>query len=270
MKTIKFIILLFVSLFLKQSVMAQAPRQLTIPLSNPGKPYTLNVTLISGNIDVTGYDGKDIVIDISAEDAKPKPTTDAGGMRMISGGSSAIVANEKDNKVFVDGNTVARGSNLKIKVPRGTTNTFNLTTVNSRGITASDISGQIEVSNTNGSIKLSGVSGSVVANTTNGDVIVTFKSVDAKAAMAFSTLNGRVDVTLPVAVKANIKLHTDKGNIFSDFDVTTEASSPTTTRGKDGSYSYTDQEWTTGKLGGGGPEFMMRTFNGNIYIRKAK
>src|SRR5215475_1534421 len=34
-----------------------------------------------------------------------------------------------------------------------------------------------------------------VANTVNGNVVVTFRSVDPQAPMAFSTLNGRIDVT---------------------------------------------------------------------------
>ena len=29
-------------------------------------------------------------------------------------------------------------------------------------------------------------------------------------------------------------------------------------------------DWTYGKVNGGGAEVMMKTFNGNIYLRKAK
>ena len=269
MKTLKFIILLITSVTIGGPLMAQTGKSLTVPLSSPGKPYTLNVSFLTGSIDVAAYDGNDIVIEFLPDDRKPKPMANAGGMRVIGGGSTSVTATEKDNKVSVNGDAFAKGGNVKIKVPRGT-NTFKLNTVNSKGITATDIGGEIEVSNTNGSIKLTNVSGSVVANTTNGDVIVVFKTIDAKAPMAFSTLNGRVDITLPATVKANLKLQTGRGDINSDFDVAVEASTPTTTRGKDGSFHYNDQEWVTGKLNGGGPELTMRTFNGNIFIRKAK
>ena len=268
MKTLKFILLLITSITIGGPLMAQTGKSLTVPLSSPGKPFTLNVNFLSGTIDVTAYDGNEIVIEFSPDEKKPKSIA-AGGMRVIGGGSTSVTATEKDNKVNVNGDALAKAGNVKIKVPRGT-NTFKLNTTNSKGITASDIGGEIEVSNTNGDIKLTNVSGSVVANTTNGDVIVVFKSIEAKAPMAFSTLNGRVDVTLPATVKANLKLHTGRGDINSDFDVAVEASTPTTTRGKDGSFRYSDQEWVTGKLNGGGPELTMRTFNGNIYIRKAK
>ena len=269
MKTIRFITLLIISTITGGPLMAQTTSQLRIPLSNPGKPFTLNVSFLTATIDVAAYDGNEILIDFAADDTKPKPATSSGSMRVIGGGTTSVTAIEKDNKVSVTGDAMAKRGNVKIKVPKGV-NTFKLSTVNARGITATDISGEIEVSNTNGGIKLANVSGSVVANTTNGDVIVVFRTIDAKAPMAFTTLNGRVDVTVPATVKVNVKLHTDRGEIFSDFDVAVEPSTPTTTRGKDGSYRYNDQEWVTGKLNGGGPELTMRTFNGNIYIRKVK
>ncbi len=39
---------------------------------------------------------------------------------------------------------------------------------------------------------------------------------------------------------------------------------------KDGMYRLTIDEWVYGKINGGGPEVMMKTMNGSIYIRKAK
>ncbi len=35
-------------------------------------------------------------------------------------------------------------------------------------------------------------------------------------------------------------------------------------------YRINIEEWVYGKIGGGGPEMMMKTMNGNIYIRKMK
>ncbi len=82
-----------------------------------------------------------------------------------------------------------------------------------------NVKGELEVNNVNDKITLTNISGSVVANTVNGDVDVTFKSIDPKAPMAFSTLNGDVNVTLPADTKANLKLKSDNGDVFSDFDI---------------------------------------------------
>ena len=92
-------------------------------------------------------------------------------------------------------------------------------TVNDGSVTIDNLRGELEVNNVNDEIILTGISGSVVANTVNGDVKVTFKSVDPKAPMAFSTLNGDVTVTLPADTKANLKVKSDNGDVYSDFDI---------------------------------------------------
>ena len=45
-------------------------QQLVVPLSEPGKPFKLTVGLQSGSIKVQGYEGKDVVVDITSEDNK--------------------------------------------------------------------------------------------------------------------------------------------------------------------------------------------------------
>ncbi|PJJ84198.1 DUF4097 family beta strand repeat-containing protein [Mucilaginibacter auburnensis] len=272
MKTLKTLILLFTCIAVYRPAMAQTEQkaQLTIALSDPGKPYRINVSLLKGSINVAGYDGKDIIVEILPDASKSKAqTSEAGGMRVIGGSSNSVVANEKSNRVNISGSVNGKSSDLKIRIPRNASS-IKLATVNGGSITANDVGGDIEVNNVNGGIKLTNVSGSVVANTTNGNLMVAFKSADPNAAMAFSTFNGVVDVTLPATLKANVKLHTDHGDVLSDFDVAVAPSTPSVTKSKDGTFRYSDQEWLTGKIGGGGPELMMKTYNGNIYIRKAK
>jgi len=269
--TIKTAGIFIMAMLLTTSLWAQNEKteQLTVPLSDPGKPYKLNVDLVQGSITVTGYEGKDIIITTQADERR-KPNKEIGGMRRLDGGSAAdIRAEEKNNKVSVSAE-MARRLNLVIKVPQNG-GTLKLSSVNDGNIMVSNVGGEMEVSNTNGGIKMSNVSGSVVANTTNGNVSVSFKSIDTKAAMAFTSFNGNVDVTFPAGLKANVKLKTDRGNIYTDFDVVNEARKPDVTRtAKDGMYSLKIDDWVYGKIDGGGPEVLMKTFNGNIYVRKAK
>jgi hypothetical protein len=270
--TIKTAGFFIMAMLLTTSLWAQNDKaeQLTVPLSDPGKPYKLNVDLVQGSITVMGYEGKDIVITTQADEHRKANREAGGGMRRLDGGSAAdIKAEEKNNKVSVSAE-MARKVNLVIKVPQNG-GTLNLSSVNDGNIMVSNVSGEMEVSNTNGGIKMSNVSGSVVANTTNGNVSVSFKSIDTKAAMAFTSFNGNVDVTFPAGLKANVKLKTDRGNIYTDFDVVNEARKPDVTRtAKDGMYSLKIDDWVYGKIDGGGPEVLMKTFNGNIYVRKAK
>ena len=78
--------------------------------------------------------------------------------------------------------------------------------------------GELDVSSMNGKITLTNVSGSVLANTMNGTMRATMDSVDPNKPLSFSSMNGTIDVTLPADFKANVKLRTDHGEIYSDFD----------------------------------------------------
>jgi DUF4097 and DUF4098 domain-containing protein YvlB len=273
MKAIKITIALIAVMLVNTSLWAQASgEQMVVPLSQPGKPYKLDVGLIDGAITVTGYEGKDIIITVLEKDDKRGKVKTHDGMHSLSSGARAeIQAEENNNKVTVSGEAGKR-TNLSIKVPQNDV-TLKVGTINDGDIIVSNLNGELEITNVNGAIKATSVSGSVVANTVNGNVIVTFRSIDPKAPMAFTTLNGNVDVTFPAGLKANIKLKSDRGEIYTDFDVTTEQHKPTVTHtngSKGGLYSVKIEDWVYGKIDGGGPEMMMKNMNGNIYIRKAK
>lgn len=247
--------------------------ELVIPLTEPGKPYKLNVGIVNGSITLSSYEGKTINVEVQNQnDEKKQSTNGPDGMRRISGTNSTdIHATVKNNDITV-GSSGGRKNNLVIKIPQGEV-TLKLSTINDGDITVSNVDGSLEINNVNGAIKMSGISGSVVATTVNGAVKVGFKTIDAKAPMAFSSLNGNVDITFPASLKANIKLRSDRGDLFTDFDVVTEQRKPAITtdnKASSGMYNLKIDDWVYGKIGGGGPEVMMKTMNGNIYIRKIK
>jgi hypothetical protein len=79
-----------------------------------------------------------------------------------------------------------------------------------------------------------------------------------------------VDVTLPAATKANLRLRSSNGEIYSDFDVQPSQSSPVVeeSRSRNGRYRIDRNRWVTGAINGGGPEFELRSFNSDVYVRK--
>ncbi len=246
--------------------------QLVVPLSEPGKPYKVIVHVLYGSIKVVGYEGKDIVIDVFG-DSTQKHREDgetSGGMHRIGGGSGLeISAQENDNTVTVNGG-LSKLSGISLKVPSNLVS-LKLNAVNDGNITVSNVSGELEINNVNGSITVREASGSVVANTVNGPVVVTFKSIDVKAPMAFSTLNGNVDVTFPADFKATLKLKTDQGGVFTDYEIAVDKSQPQVKKTEENHmYRLNVDSWIYGKINGGGPEMMMKTMTGSIYIRKAK
>ena len=88
--------------------------------------------------------------------------------------------------------------------------------------------------------------------------------------MSYNTYNGEVDLTLPEDTKANFKMKSDRGEIFSGFEMQLEPSKPETRAdSKSGVYKVKVNEWVKGKINGGGPEITIKTYNGDVYIRKA-
>jgi DUF4097 and DUF4098 domain-containing protein YvlB len=110
-----------------------------------------------------------------------------------------------------------------------------------------------------------------VAHSLNGGVVATFARVAPDKAMSFSSLNGDINVTLPGDTRARLKMKTDNGELYTDFDVQLERSQPKVTEENDHGRHRIKQDHTTyGTINGGGPEMQFTSFNGNIYIRKQK
>ncbi|MDQ2772789.1 MAG: hypothetical protein M3Y54_20085 [Bacteroidota bacterium] len=125
------------------------------------------------------------------------------------------------------------------------------------------------------------MSGSAVATTLNGNLTTTFKTTTFKTTtfksvangtpMGFSNLNGKGDVTFPANVKAALKMNSERGEVFSDFDVALDSAPAKVTRSSQhGLFGLSTDDWTYGKINGGGGKVMMKTMNGNVYLRKAK
>ena len=73
---------------------------------------------------------------------------------------------------------------------------------------------------------------------------------------------------------ANLKLRSDRGEVYTDFDVRLQQPAvppPPVPEppGKGGRARGRGADTSIhGSVNGGGPEFELRTFNGNIYLRK--
>jgi hypothetical protein len=272
MKKLKIAGLILLSLIIVTQSFGQSGsnEQLTVPLSSPGKPYSLKVHLVSGSIKVASYEGKDVIINVIPRDGDKEDESNAveNGMKRISThGSYEVTAKEADNNVTVNTGNPNKAIDLDLKIPQDVK--LQIGTVNDGEVTVENVRGELEVNNVNDKITLTNISGSVVANTVNGDINVTFKTVDPKAPMSFSTLNGDVNVTLPADTKANLKLKSDNGDVFSDFDIDidkTPAKIDKTT--EPGLYKIKKDDWVSGKINGGGPEMMMKNMQGNIYVKK--
>jgi hypothetical protein len=260
----------------------QNTQQVTVPFSDPSRQGTLSIHLLQGGVTIHGTNRKDVLIEAHASDETRRPGRfgpdprpfgrrggegDTTGLRRLTQ-AGRFVVEEHNNQVVVASGAMTRGTDFTIQVPTRTH--LKLSALNDGPIVVENVEGEIEVHNQNESVTLTNVAGSVVANAMNGTVKVVMARLTADKAMAFTSFNGDVDVTLPASAKANLRMRSDMGEIFTDFDVQIRpaTAAPQSARRSDGRVRIDFNQSIQGSVNGGGPEFEFRTFNGNIYVRK--
>ena len=253
-------------------------QRVSVALSDPSRPATIQMDTVMGSIMVRGMNRRDIMIEGRAGagpgprprrrrgDDEPPP---AGLRRLTQNGGFSV--EEDRNTVSIDVGP-PRQVDFIIEVPIRTN--LDLETVMG-SIVVDGIEGELEIESVNGTVMLTNVGGSVVAHTVNGKLTATITRAAPEQPMAFTSMNGTIDVTLPAAVKANLKLRSDQGDVYTDFDLQLRRGSsnpnPDVNIRRNGRTRVVDVDNAIyGSVNGGGPDFEMRTFNGNVYVRKAK
>lgn len=215
---------------------------MTILLSNPGEPGHLTIDHHKGSIRVSGYPGESVIVRASMRFGIVEESIRLG-----------IV--ESNNHVVINATPRHRTIDLDIKVPHH----FSLRLKNDDNghITIDGLSGEMEISNANGDISLKDISGSAMLDTVDGDITVQFKEITTGLPMAFSSVEGDIDLTFPGDINSRIKARADSGYIQNDFN---QKKDPQTAQ----------SIWNYSTLNDGGAEIVLRSFLGNIYIRRLK
>jgi DUF4097 and DUF4098 domain-containing protein YvlB len=244
--------------------------RVNVPLTDPARPVVLKASLLNGSITVKAHAAKDVIVEARVREEGEKRSSRTGSRRIMIA-TTGLTVDEDNNEVRVSADSVQRTIDLTILVPARTS--VNLRTVNDGDIKVTGIDGEIDVDDVNGEVTLEDVSGYAVAHALNGDVTVNFKSINPQKPMAFSSLNGDIDVVFPVDLKANVSIASDRGDVFSDFDIAMQARNNSVTvqdsRARGGKYRVQTDKTVRGTINGGGPEIQFKNFNGAIYIRKA-
>jgi hypothetical protein len=245
--------------------------QITVPLSSPDRPGTLIINHDRGAVTVTGYDGAVVVIKAASSGPADSGAPDASvrGMKRIAAGEIRLSALENDNAVTVISDSASKTIDLDILVPRR----FNLKiSVKDNGsIRVDRVAGDMEINNLNGPVQMDRLSGSALVNTVDGDVVCRFDRISPGLPLAFTSVYGNIDVTFPPDADLTVRMKTDQGSIFSDFDVAVEQrKSRSEPAEKTGGRRISLEDWTSGKIGRGGTDVLLKSYEGNIYIRKGR
>jgi len=239
-------LLMAICMMLPGSKLSGQTQNLLIPLKQPDLSGVLNFDNPKGSITVTGYDGNMIVITANARYAQKDTRTQ---------NSWKLTYEQQETNVNLYCNSQGNTIDVDIKIPRHFT--LQLRSQDNGDVTVIRISGAIVVDNAQGAITLDNITGSAILNSVYGNITARFKQVSPDEPIMITTIDGDIELALPDAVHAKLKMNSTKGNILSDFPLI-------------GSETASARlfDWKSSFINGGGPEYVLRTYSGDIQIKR--
>lgn len=119
-------------------------------------------------------------------------------------------------------------------------------------IRVSGVTGRLEIGTTNGRIELTDCAGTLDLETTNGAIDAKLAALDRRYPHSVETTNGRIELTVPPNLAAEIDAETTNGHIECDLPVVQKGSM--------------DRNTLRASANGGGVPVKLRTTNGSIEI----
>ncbi|MFB0948265.1 MAG: hypothetical protein QMB24_19315 [Spirosomataceae bacterium] len=155
--------------------------------------------------------------------------------------------------------------NYKVQVP----NSLNVraSTVNGGEVVVRNVAGQLHVNNVPGGITIEDAHATTRAHTVNGNVMVNYLKNPLKAS-SYHTINGNINVTYQPNLAADLTFKSINGEYFTEFknykllpNEVEESKSGNGTKYKVSSRSPI-------RIGNGGTKLKFETLNGDIYIKR--
>ena len=258
-------------LFLAISVSAQDYK---VKMSAGGKVIINKVN----KVDIVGHNGSEVIIQGASVHNKKDGRSD--GLRVISGNGSVdntglgLSAVKEGSELTIEQVVKNSKGRFTIKIPKGVAVLYEHNTHHGDNLNIKDISGEIEVTAHFNDVKLENVTGPMSINTVHGDVEAIFANVNQSNPSTIRSSHGWIDVTLPSSTKANLKLRTSHGDMFTDFDINRNVKGAKNVGNNkdddDCGGCENNNNSMSGGINGGGVLIDLYTSHANIYLRKKK
>ena len=228
-----------------------------------GAGGSISIRNVSGDVEVSGYDGDQIVVSAYKE-GRDRDQVD---VEDLSGANSVDVRARYPRHCNCDASI-----RFEVKVPRSTRYNFEQISSASGNIKVTHVmgdlkvntaSGNVEVSNASGAIKAAtasgemsvrDVSGTVNASTASGNVEVEIARLEGSESMKFSSASGDVSVRLPSNLDAEVYMSTASGSLRTNF--------PLEIKDRD----HGPGRRAEGRLGSGSRQLRISTASGNVSL----
>lgn len=212
-------ILISASILMASIAFGQDNKQYKTSLSGSNKK--VQILSAANQLTVEGYSGSEVIIEMDGGN-KAFPE-EADGLRVISAGvvdntgtGANVTTEENIMKIRLPKSRYF--GNFKIKIPK--TVPVNIKeNGNAYGKWyIGGLDGEVEINTSYSTVNIKGVSGPIIARCGYGKISVVYDKLNPDKPNSISA-SGAVDVTLPEETKANLKLESTYGEIFTDFDL---------------------------------------------------
>ena len=258
-----------------------------LQFNSTSKDNVFFVDNMHGAVEVEGYNGKTIIIEV---------------VKTITGKSSEIVARgkreinlkveKKGNKIYAYSDSpytffdietgkyshrenwnsrrsrrkYAYSLDFKIKVPNNVS--IDVSTVNDGDIYVENMHGEnISANNVNGAITLKNVSGATDVNALNKDINIVYTQNPTKESW-YRSLNGDINIKFKDALNANVSHRTMNGDFYTNYSVSNLAPKVVKEQvRKSKGVKYKIRSKGQFKIGNGGVQLNFDQLNGNTIVK---
>lgn len=233
----------------------------------------IEVTNLPGEITLLNSGGNSIVIESDFNMEKPER---ADGLKLLGAAEDntelGVNISEENGTISIQGATrQVVNYKYKVLVPVGMAVNIDYKSPFSKGdVTVEGFSGSLELKAINANVKISKSSGPFTINTMSGNIEIQFDKINQAEPTSLATMSGYVDITVPSSEKANFEISTMNGNIYNNLDLKSiQNKEPVEKENRAFGMSYLKMQSGNGyTLNGGGQKVLLKSFNGNIYLRK--
>jgi len=255
-----------------------------------GAQNALVVSNINGSINVVGYEGDEILVEVNKKiTAKTSARLEKGKQELQLG-----VVNDVDTiYLYVqDGCNIfsrharnrwsrndwgydsdCRDCNIEydyamdftIKVPSNIN--VAVSTINEGDVLVENVKGAVEANNINGSIQLAKLVGEARASTINGDLDVDYLNNPPKDCRFYS-LNGDINALFPKGLAAELSFESFNGEFFTNIDQIQPLPMSVVKNDEKKNGTKYKVNGNRYQVGNGGVYLDFETFNGNVYLKE--
>ena len=213
-------------------------------------------------VTIQGYDGSEVIIEKEGdedheEDERAKGLREINASGLTDNTGIGLITIKKDNTVEVGQIARSSDNHYIFKVPASVTVSYEHSTHHGETIMVEDLKSEIEISANHNDVRIMNSTGPIIVSTVHGDIDADFLGLNITNDIKLYSAHGHVEANVPSGIKADFKLKTSHGKMYTNLDFE---------RNTDGGGHGRSELF--GKTNGGGVNFSITAVHSNIYLRK--